>query len=299
MPLYGQRGSGLAWLAFGGAGRTVPGMCWKPTLSGALLLAVACGDAEGQGNDSVQGEERPSPEVSAPAAQPTGAGGASPEGAPEVNDEVNPTVIPAPPSPAQSENDVEPDEAQVEPASPAVEPGPPAVEPGPPAVEPGPPPVEPTPTLDTTEGDPDPEPDSVGQAQETDVEPSMDAGAPAPLSFAADIWPLWSRERDPVFVYRGMGSYSGCADETAPCHGAPNPGALLSMADVDTAYAQMMDTPSTSGICEGTQRVAVGDPDQSCLVLFYVGRLGPDDLDWVDEAEIELMREWIRQGALP
>jgi hypothetical protein len=35
------------------------------------------------------------------------------------------------------------------------------------------------------------------------------------------------------------------------------------------------------------------------LVLFYQGRLGTDDLGWVDDAEIELMREWIRQGALP
>ena len=73
----------------------------------------------------------------------------------------------------------------------------------------------------------------------------------------------------------------------------------MRMPDQQTAYAQMIDTPSVSSICAGTQRVAVGDPENSCLVLFYQGRLGNDDLGWVDDAEIELMREWIRQGALP
>lgn len=136
------------------------------------------------------------------------------------------------------------------------------------------------------------EPSNPGDPQAVDE-------AATQLSFAADIWPLWSMERDPVFVYRGMGSYTGCSDETAPCHGAANPGALLSMIDAETTYAQMLDSPSLSGICAGTQRVLVGDPDQSCLILFYEGRLGPLDLDWVDEAEIELMREWIRQGAAP
>jgi len=119
-----------------------------------------------------------------------------------------------------------------------------------------------------------------------------------PLSFAADIWPLWNMVRDPLFVYRGMDSYSGCTD-VGVCHGGGNPGAGLRMPDQQTAYAQMIDTPSVSSICAGTQRVAVGDPENSCLVLFYQGRLGSDDLGWVDDAEIDLMREWIRQGALP
>jgi hypothetical protein len=78
-----------------------------------------------------------------------------------------------------------------------------------------------------------------------------------------------------------------------------SPGAGLRMPDQQTAYAQMIDTPSVSSLCAGTQRIEVGAPENSCLVLFYQGRLGSDDLDWVDDAEIELMREWIRQGALP
>jgi hypothetical protein len=134
---------------------------------------------------------------------------------------------------------------------------------------------------------------------ETDPEVVVDEPpAGTTLSFATDIWPLWSMDRDPVFVYRGAGSYTGCSDEGV-CHGGESPGAQLSMVDRETAYAQMIDTTSVSAICGGTQRVAVGDPDNSCLILFYVGRLGKDDLDWVDDAEIELMREWIRQGALP
>ena len=120
----------------------------------------------------------------------------------------------------------------------------------------------------------------------------------APLSFASDIWPVWSMMRDPVFVYRGMGSYSGCTD-VGGCHSGANAAAGLSMPDAETTYAQLIDTPSVSSLCAGTQRVVVGDPENSCVVLFYEGRLGKEDLDWVDDAEIELMREWIRQGALP
>jgi hypothetical protein len=104
--------------------------------------------------------------------------------------------------------------------------------------------------------------------------------------------------RDPAFVYRGMDSYSGCTD-VGVCHGGENPGAGLTMPDAETAYAQLIDTPSVSSLCAGTQRVVVGDPENSCVVLFYEGRLGREDLDWVDDAEIELVREWIRQGAQP
>lgn len=148
--------------------------------------------------------------------------------------------------------------------------------------------------------------DETGPATNSDNETTppasetlIDEATQDPLSFAKDIWPLWVATRDPVFVYRGMGSYSGCADETAPCHGAQAPGAQLSMTDIDTAYAQMLNTASVSGLCAGSQRVVEGDPENSCLIQFYVGRLGKEDLDWVDDAEIELMREWIRQGALP
>ncbi len=241
--------------------------------------------------DPMLGVEAPNPAVLPPSMQANpGAGGDEPQGAPEMNTDTNPDV-----ASVVTDGVALDDPAAQEPA--AEEPA--AEEPR----EPEPPMVDTAPAPDPSEGaDPsqtDPESDGTSEAGEAEPEPAMEGEVTAALSFAADIWPLWDMDREPVFVYRGMGSYTGCADETAPCHGAANPGAQLSMADADTAYAQMMDTSSMSGICDGTQRVVVGDPDQSCLILFYVGRLGPEDLDWVDEAEIELMREWIRQGALP
>jgi len=65
------------------------------------------------------------------------------------------------------------------------------------------------------------------------------------------------------------------------------------------ASARMLiGVSSLSSLCEQTIRVVPGDPDQSCLILFYEGRLR-DELDWVDTAEIDLVRAWITQGALP
>ncbi len=125
-----------------------------------------------------------------------------------------------------------------------------------------------------------------------------DATTGAPLSFESDIWPLFILERDPVFVYRGMGSYGGC-NVDGVCHGGERPGADLRMLDRESTYEQLLEVPSNSGICEGTLRVVPGDPDNSCLILFYVGRLGEEDLDWVDNAEIDLVRQWILDGALP
>lgn len=118
------------------------------------------------------------------------------------------------------------------------------------------------------------------------------------LSFARDIFPLWEMVREPAWQYRGSGSYSGC-NVDGVCHGGARAGAGLMMLDAPSTYAELVDVPSASTLCAGTLRVVVGDPDNSCLVLFYKGRLGKDDLDWVNDAEIELMRDWIRQGALP
>lgn len=118
------------------------------------------------------------------------------------------------------------------------------------------------------------------------------------LSFARDIFPLWEMVREPAWQYRGTGSYSGC-NVDGVCHGGAAPGAGLMMADAASTHAELVDVPSASTLCAGTLRVVAGAPEASCLVLFYQGRLGNDDLGWVDDAEIELMREWILQGALP
>jgi hypothetical protein len=69
------------------------------------------------------------------------------------------------------------------------------------------------------------------------------------------------------------------------------------MSDAETAYRALFEVASTTGLCAGAIRVIPGDPDRSCLVLFYKGRLGEADLKWVDDAEIELVRQWIAQGA--
>jgi len=126
------------------------------------------------------------------------------------------------------------------------------------------------------------------------------AGATAALSFATDIWPVFSQVRNPPFNYRGMGTYSGCTT-ASPCHGSANPGARLNMIDAGMAYSALVNVASTTSLCAtggATVRVIPGDPDRSCLVQFYVGRL-KDDLKWVDQAEIDLVRRWIADGARP
>jgi hypothetical protein len=68
--------------------------------------------------------------------------------------------------------------------------------------------------------------------------------------------------------------------------------------DATTAYAELFGVASTTELCDGTVRVVPGQPEQSCLILFYEGRLR-DELEWVETTEIDLVREWIAQGALP
>ena len=126
---------------------------------------------------------------------------------------------------------------------------------------------------------------------------SPSGGTTAELSFKADIWPVFEKIRNPVFVYRGAGSYESCTT-SGVCHGGTNPGARLSMANSETAYRQLVDVPSTTSLCNGTIRVVPGDPEKSCLILFYEGRLR-DDLEWVQTVEIDLVRRWIAQGARP
>lgn len=103
--------------------------------------------------------------------------------------------------------------------------------------------------------------------------------------------------RDPPFVYPGLGPFASCVDGGV-CHGGSPGGAGLSMTDAATAYSMLIDVPSTSSLCNDTLRVAVGSPEQSCLIRFYEGRLR-DELEWVTDTEIDLMRTWITQGALP
>jgi hypothetical protein len=120
---------------------------------------------------------------------------------------------------------------------------------------------------------------------------------PDALSFEVDVWPVFAMTRDPVFVYPGGTTYESCVTGGV-CHGGPAPGANLRMNDASEAYGMLLDAPSNSDLCAGTIRVVAGNPRESCLILFYEGRLR-DELDWVDTAEIDLVRQWIEDGALP
>lgn len=119
----------------------------------------------------------------------------------------------------------------------------------------------------------------------------------AALSFETDIWPVFNQVRNPPWKYYGSGSYAGCTTNGV-CHGGTSPGAGLRMTAHDVAYRSLIDVASVSGLCAGTIRVSAGDPDGSCLVRFYEGRLRTE-LGWVDQAEIDLVRRWIAQGARP
>jgi hypothetical protein len=124
------------------------------------------------------------------------------------------------------------------------------------------------------------------------------SGGMQALSFRTDIYPVFQMIRNPAFVYPGAGSFDSCND-TGVCHGGDvAPGAGLGMMDVNMAYAELVGVMSESELCNGTLRVAAGNPEQSCLILFYEGRLR-DELDWVDDVEIDFMRRWIAEGALP
>jgi hypothetical protein len=123
-------------------------------------------------------------------------------------------------------------------------------------------------------------------------------GGAQALSFRADIYPVFQMIRNPAFVYPGAGSFDSCND-TGVCHGGEvAPGAGLAMMEVDMAYGELVGVMSESELCNGTMRVVVGNPEQSCLIRFYEGRLR-DELDWVNDDEIDLMRRWIAGGALP
>ena len=70
------------------------------------------------------------------------------------------------------------------------------------------------------------------------------------------------------------------------------------MTNAEMAYGMLLGVASTTELCNGTTRVIAGNPAESCLILFYEGRLR-DELDWVDDGEIDLVRRWIAEGALP
>jgi hypothetical protein len=137
---------------------------------------------------------------------------------------------------------------------------------------------------------------SLGGAGAGGMPSNAGAGA-GPLSFAVDIWPMFDTLRDPIFEYYDGSTYESCTT-TGVCHGGQVPGAGLRMPDAETAYAQLLDVASRSDVCEGTVRVVAGEPESSCLIRFYEIRLR-DELAWTGDAEIDRVRRWIDEGALP
>jgi hypothetical protein len=93
------------------------------------------------------------------------------------------------------------------------------------------------------------------------------------------------------------------------CHGANAAG--LMMTDAATSYANIVDVPATMGVCDLTQRVVPGDPEQSILWM----RVRPAALDGgmpcavkmpndgtdngLSEADAQIVYDWIANGALP
>ena len=111
------------------------------------------------------------------------------------------------------------------------------------------------------------------------------------LSFEADIWPILTMPRDPPL--------SGDADSCSGANGCHLAGAGgLVLPDPATAYANLIDAPSTSTLCAGLLLVVASEPDASCFVAFYEQRLR-DQLGWVDQAETDVVRAWVDQGAAP
>lgn len=116
------------------------------------------------------------------------------------------------------------------------------------------------------------------------------AGAAA-LSFVSDIWPILAMPRDPPL----SGANDSCSGANG-CHLGGAGGLVLPSSAA--AYANLIDAPSNSALCAGMLEVVAAKPDESCFVVFYEQRLR-DQLGWVEQAETDLVRAWVEQGAAP
>lgn len=111
------------------------------------------------------------------------------------------------------------------------------------------------------------------------------------LSFEQDIWPVLITTRKP--------SLSGANDSCSGANGCHLSGAGgLALPSASEGYANLIDAPSSSAICDGLLQVVAGEPDESCFVVFYEIRLR-DQLGWVDQEETDLVRQWVAEGAAP
>jgi hypothetical protein len=79
--------------------------------------------------------------------------------------------------------------------------------------------------------------------------------------------------------------------------------APMSLVDEETSYANLVDVRAF--LCSG-DRVEPGLPDSSCIVLKVEGsplisgtRMPPPPQPALEQAQIDLIRDWISDGALP
>ena len=126
--------------------------------------------------------------------------------------------------------------------------------------------------------------DEKSQSPSAEAPPSMHA-KPGQISHAVDIQPIWD------------------ASCTSGCH--PGNDSMLSL-EAEFAWKTMVGIPSVE--IPLMDRVEPGEPDQSYLVHkiedthLDVGGMGfamPSFSDLLAEDDIQLVRDWIEQGAAP
>lgn len=109
------------------------------------------------------------------------------------------------------------------------------------------------------------------------------------------VWPARSYATDIHPLFQGCG--------TSSCHGGAKPAQGLNLSNSSTAYAALVDVPSTQ--CSGRLQVKPGDPGASYLVAkltgvgMCAGSIMPKTGAKLSAAQIDEVRAWIGSGAAP
>lgn len=120
--------------------------------------------------------------------------------------------------------------------------------------------------------------DTAGDDTAGDGTAGESTGAAA-VSYADEIFPMFLA--------------SGCTE----CHAGGNPAASLALEDAAQSYADMVDVASVAGQCPTQDlRVSPGSLEDSCLDVFFGNFLANGSMT---QAEVDLGRQWILEGAAP
>src|SRR5687767_4561281 len=126
-----------------------------------------------------------------------------------------------------------------------------------------------------------------------DAEPDGDDTEPGGISFARDIRPIMLRTRDEANAKGGGRGCFPCHDGNAPSH----TGTSLSGLDMAT-----LGELRKGGGSSGSRIVVPGNPEESAIVKALRGQYGyaaqmpKGGPSWTED-EIQLMSDWIAQGA--